>query len=620
MRNKLQAEAAAPLYSRVYNELASKLDSGEWKVGDRLPTEAALTKAYDCSLITIRRALDELVRDGRITRKSGKGTFVTVPPVDRELTALTSFTEEMLHLGLDPQTRVISTKITEADDRVAKALNLAVGAPVIYIERLRSAAGYPLLLEQVYLSAARFPGLIGENLDNKSLYDLLVTKFNVPLLGAKETLKPTMLSAREADILGQNRRQPAIEIHLVAFTHGNEPIEYCRTLVRGDRAKYHIEIGGFTDFGLQTSTPILKPQLRPTMQSSALPEDQFLSEICRQAEAVRASAAALGRQADALVEMFGAEARNRTLILTGMGSSIDVCWALESALGRRGILAVSVPSSELLHYRWQTIPQGANLITVTQSGRSVESVKLSELLQTARPDVTIISITNGLDNPVAKRATLALNTDVGPEIGPSTMTVAACLVMLLAIQRLLVDDEGAIAATIADAERSALDMDRLLVDPIATADRLAAWCHARPKMVTIGRGTAVAAAEVAALIMKESTGILCEAFEGADFRHGPLEIAGPSLAAVIVSIEPATRNLDIALANELLSTGSAVLFIGPEGAAPEGAEPIVISEVNPILDVAAALVPLHLLAWRLAHNAGRRPDRMVMASKVTTRE
>lgn len=248
MRDELSVEAALPLYGRVHRDLSRKLDSGEWQVGDRLPTELALTETYECSLITIRRALDELVREGRIARKRGKGTFVTVPPIERELNALTSFTEEMLHHGLDPHTEVIDARSAKADAEVARALHLSPNAPVLYLERLRSAGGYPLLLEQVYLSAERFPGLLAEDLGRESLYNVLTSKFNVPLLGARETLEPTMLTAREADLLGQHRRQPALEIHLVAFTHGEVPVEYCRTLVRGDRAKYHVEIGGLTGF------------------------------------------------------------------------------------------------------------------------------------------------------------------------------------------------------------------------------------------------------------------------------------------------------------------------------------------------------------------------------------
>jgi GntR family transcriptional regulator len=65
-----------PLHHQVYLDLSSAMDDGEWKPGDRLPTERELAERYGCSLITVRRALSELVREGRIERTRGRGTFV----------------------------------------------------------------------------------------------------------------------------------------------------------------------------------------------------------------------------------------------------------------------------------------------------------------------------------------------------------------------------------------------------------------------------------------------------------------------------------------------------------------------------------------------------------------
>ena len=74
-----------PLHHQVYVDLKAALDSGEHAVGERLPPERELARLYGCSLITIRRALDELSREGRLGRQQGRGTFVLPPRLDRDI-------------------------------------------------------------------------------------------------------------------------------------------------------------------------------------------------------------------------------------------------------------------------------------------------------------------------------------------------------------------------------------------------------------------------------------------------------------------------------------------------------------------------------------------------------
>jgi GntR family transcriptional regulator len=91
-----------PLHHQVYLDLKAALDGREWVPGDRMPTERDLAARYGCSLITIRRALSELVRESRLERTRGRGTFVLPPRFDVDFAGTLSFTEEMQTRGLDP--------------------------------------------------------------------------------------------------------------------------------------------------------------------------------------------------------------------------------------------------------------------------------------------------------------------------------------------------------------------------------------------------------------------------------------------------------------------------------------------------------------------------------------
>ncbi len=230
-----------PLHHQVYLDLENALDLGEWRPGDRLPTERDLADRYGCSLITVRRALSELAREQRIERTRGRGTYVLHPRIDRDFADELSFTDEMQRRGLDPETRLVDARRESAGERVASVLDLEVGAPTLYVERLRLAAGEPLLLEQVHLPAERFPGLLASDLEHGSLYDLLTERYGVRVATAREFLEPVLLRSREARLLDRKAGSPALLIEGIASTANGTPVEFGRTFVRGDRTRYYVE-------------------------------------------------------------------------------------------------------------------------------------------------------------------------------------------------------------------------------------------------------------------------------------------------------------------------------------------------------------------------------------------
>jgi glucosamine--fructose-6-phosphate aminotransferase (isomerizing) len=146
------------------------------------------------------------------------------------------------------------------------------------------------------------------------------------------------------------------------------------------------------------------------------------------------------------------------------------------------------------------------------------------------------------------------------------------------------------------------------------------WLGSRRVVVLLGRGPARAAAEMGSLTLKEAAGFPAESLQTAQFRHGPLELAGPELAAIVVATEPETRDLDVGLASELLGAGASALLVTDDGAGPERAMRVGIGAVGSMLAPAIAIVPVQLLAWRLAIARGRSPGAFTRASKVTTHE
>ena len=230
-----------PFYHQVYLDLKSMIDGGQWGAGHRVPPERDLATQYGVSVITVRRALDELAREQRVERTRGRGTFVLPQRIDRDLDEPMSFTEEMQTRGLDPETRLIAARPESAGESVAAALQLEPGSPTLFLERLRLADGAPLLLEQVHLPAERFPGLLASDLEGQSLYRLLTDRYDTHIVRARENFEPVLLKGREAGLLGVRARTPALLVEGTAYTDAGVPVEFGRTYVRGDRTRYYVE-------------------------------------------------------------------------------------------------------------------------------------------------------------------------------------------------------------------------------------------------------------------------------------------------------------------------------------------------------------------------------------------
>jgi len=233
-----------PLHHQVYLDLSAALNAGEWKPGDQLPTERSMCVTYGCSLITVRRALDELVREGRLERTRGRGTFVRQPRIVHDLTATWSFSDEMRRRGLKPSTRLVLARTEPASSIVASALGLSAGATVHRIERLRCAAGTPLLLERAHLPAERFPELLEVDLAAASLYATLADRYGVHVGGTEETVEAISLGALEARLLEARRGSPALLLEGVTRSTSGDAIEFTWTHVPGERSKFLIQTSG----------------------------------------------------------------------------------------------------------------------------------------------------------------------------------------------------------------------------------------------------------------------------------------------------------------------------------------------------------------------------------------
>jgi GntR family transcriptional regulator len=202
--------------------------------GSAVPTERVLTAQLATSRTTVRRALSELVGEGRLVRRQGSGTYVAEPKILWPL-QMTSFTEQASATGYSSTTRLLDAVRTKADDEIADRLAVRPGASVYVIERLRLVDETPMAVETSHLSAARFPGLIAELRRTSSLYRALSQTYDVEPVEAEETIETASASPREAELLDVDTGAPILVLGRHSFDADGRPIEYVRSWYRGDR-------------------------------------------------------------------------------------------------------------------------------------------------------------------------------------------------------------------------------------------------------------------------------------------------------------------------------------------------------------------------------------------------
>jgi GntR family transcriptional regulator len=224
--------AREPKYYVVKRHLLDLIDA--LSPGSLLPTERVLTVELATSRTTVRRALSELVGEGRLVRRQGSGTYVAEPKITWPL-QMTSFTEQAQSFGYTANTELLEATRTRADEDVASRLAVRVGAPVYFIERLRLVDDTPMAVERSNLSAARFPGLIGELRKTSSLYRVLSDTYGVRPVEAEETIETAAASPREGELLDVDTGAPILVLGRHSFDAEGNPIEYVRSWYRGDR-------------------------------------------------------------------------------------------------------------------------------------------------------------------------------------------------------------------------------------------------------------------------------------------------------------------------------------------------------------------------------------------------
>ena len=227
-------------------------------VGQAIPSERQLSVDFGVSRLTVRAALDELVREGQLVRRRGSGTFVSEPKIAQQLT-LTSFSEDMRRRGMVPDSRTIGLENVHAGPQVARGLNISPSDRVFQIRRLRLADGAPMAVETLHVPVSLVPGLTAAQLEHGSWYELLEERYGVVIAKGLQTIEPTVTNEEESELLSVPLHSPAFLFERTSRTREGQTVEFVRSIYRGDRYRLVAELSQRREPSVASLSAVIEP-------------------------------------------------------------------------------------------------------------------------------------------------------------------------------------------------------------------------------------------------------------------------------------------------------------------------------------------------------------------------
>ena len=341
-------------------------------------------------------------------------------------------------------------------------------------------------------------------------------------------------------------------------------------------------------------------------------QGRYLADLLDQPRALEATLDSLRQTAvfDRVTQACRKD-RFQRIVLTGMGSSYFGLHPLCIELAAGGCTPLMVETSELIHYYPHLLTSSTLLVAVSQSGKSVETLRLLDM---NAHKATVIGVTNHADSPLGMHADFAVLTAAGEEFSVSCKTYLAALIAL-----------SVLAAALCGSGRAAR-LGELEAAPAAVAEYLNNWKQHTNEFVEllngvqhlflVGRGPSLAAAQTGALIIKESDHFHAEGMSSAAFRHGPFEMLEPGMLVGVFSGDAKTQALNQGLAQDIVQTSARAVSFGPEAPQQACRLPAVSQALNPIIEI----LPVQMITLALASLAGREPGKFERATKVTVVE
>ncbi|PJJ29281.1 GntR family transcriptional regulator [Lacrimispora celerecrescens] len=238
---KLDVGNEIPLYRQLKEELKTAIKDGTFPYGQKIPTETELSKLFNVSRITVRRAVEELCQEDFLSKKQGKGTFVKHAKVKRKIEHLLSFGQACEANGMVSSRLVTKREVISLSSEDATTMGVSAGSPAIFIQRVNMADGFPIMCENNLYPYNRFSFLLEESLDS-SLYKLLANKYQIKVTYSTDSYLDIVRAGGDvAKLLQVSNGEPLFFLYCQIYDQNHELIHIGKQYINGDQYRFYLE-------------------------------------------------------------------------------------------------------------------------------------------------------------------------------------------------------------------------------------------------------------------------------------------------------------------------------------------------------------------------------------------
>ncbi len=239
-------KSGIPLYFQLEQILKSQIMTGELPPGEQIPTEKVLSEIYHVSTITTRQAILNLVKEGLLLRKQGKGTFVAEGTGHiRNIMTLSvrGDIKDVVPEGLSAQkVKVLDIERIPAPKRIAELLRVEDERELCLIRRIRSDRGDVISYVKNYLPL-RIGGMIKKkDLRRFSMLHILRDQLGLPVRKGLQYIMAVVADHDVAFALSVTISSPVLYLETLIFGEGERPVEFVQTFYRSDQYKYTLQL------------------------------------------------------------------------------------------------------------------------------------------------------------------------------------------------------------------------------------------------------------------------------------------------------------------------------------------------------------------------------------------
>ena len=237
--NIVLKDSEVPLYLQVSEWIRENIYKGDLTTGDRVPSENQIMDILGVSRGTVKKAVTMLVNEGLLVQVQGKGTFVKSENISYSLgEGLLSFAESLESQHLHFETEVIESRRDVASKLVASKLGIEVGAPILYLKRVRSVEGEKVMLIENRINIAHCPGIEDIDFNSNNLFPTVERLSGKKIASSESRYAAKIIGAERGHYLEVHEDAPVLHLEQIVFFENNVPLEFGNVWLKSD--KYYL--------------------------------------------------------------------------------------------------------------------------------------------------------------------------------------------------------------------------------------------------------------------------------------------------------------------------------------------------------------------------------------------